>query len=280
MTGTIPHFKICKWLLYLTGNNYEKKEFIVGIHRIAMILNYVRLIGDILTLTSKFAEWFISMEEVNRFLIVSTMDIYFFGMIVNAKRTHKEAAELIQDLKCGLSSDMISGNTNHRWHSKEARQVIKTIRNAGIVILINACKVLTAFIIWPMLFSRQAFDSTMKYVSKHLGWSTSNEELLYPVFICMFLGSRFTYGLLVHSYHTAYQMVLVDGVAFLRIELKVLADSVVNIDERARELKKKVLKERLESGECISPELEDNINRSCLMECFRQSARHHQKIIE
>lgn len=212
-------------------------------------------------------------KEIIGDVLEISLYMYWLSLVANSRIYHKKTVALISILKQPLHD--YEFNEEPPELQNEIQGMYETTRLTECVILASFTKSLVVNVFWPT-FQIQ-YDDT--------------ESNMFPNKFIVLIGTAgmgLTVCFLGSCFHIGYQVFLVNAVTCLRKEMRIMAQSVSQIDLRVKKLmaKMKIEAEMFHWNELPSTSCQRVIDvgdhilwEVCLKTCLAENIRHHQKII-
>lgn len=295
-TRSFPALKISRLLMNFVQALVQLASSLIG----KCFQNYILVQFGLVAVFAcvKFSVTAMERTSMLKVVIESMAPIYGFGIAIEFRRLNREIFHLVDTLRIGLSNYSSSLDKPGEKKKLSLNNIHKTTIIAEIVIVFSVVKGIYDFAIVPLTTIRQEFDntSTTKSIIAHVTGLLPNDSsfLIYLLGYILFFTPNLV---LVGIFHTVWQIVLVNSIACLEGEFKILSNSLENINQRAKDMfdglkvdmmnsrwsesirpTGRTRRRRRPSANLWSEEDELKLEEQCLFECLRESVRHHQSI--
>lgn len=290
-TRPFPALKISRLLMDFVQVLVQPSSSLIGKY----FQNYILIQFGVVAVFScvKFSVTLTQRLDVPKVVIESMAAIYGFAIAIEYRRSNREIFRLVGTLRNGLSN---YSSCLDEKKMKSLNNIEKTTIIAETVIAFTIVKGIYDLTIVPLTTIRQEFDnsSTKSIISHVTGLPNDASFFVYILgFILLFTPNLALVGM----FNSFWQTVLVNSIACLEGELRILSKSLGNVKQRAKEMFDGLKVDMINSrwSESVRPtgrtrrrrrstaitwseEDELKLKERCLFECLQESARHHQSI--
>ncbi|KAG8266781.1 hypothetical protein J6590_064053 [Homalodisca vitripennis] len=269
----------------MTGIKFEERKFKSYLHKFYVVLSILHILYCTAILAKSFQEG----GDLYQNTIQELISIYIFGLVVHWKSVQSDVMQLIHSLREGLHN-----YCSFTWSCEVENELIKikkAISFSEKIVLGNNLKGILACFVFPlltMLIKDGSNKAEIRIVDSPLEILLATHNLMKPI-ILPFMTVTLC------SFHSSWEVVLIDCVSCLKGELRILADSIVNIDQRAQDMSLSLIRDMrasrwssairpLHSSRGSKPSARtdrnyEKLKEICTMECIKENIRHHQAII-
>lgn len=291
MARPFPALKISRLLMDFVQFLVQPSSSLIGKY----FQNYILIQFGVVAVFScvKFAVTLTQRLDVPKVVIESMAAIYGFAIAIEYRRSNREIFRLVGTLRNGLSNYSSCLEENKK---KSLNNIEKTTIIAETVIAFTIVKGVYDITILPLTTIRQEFDnsSSKSIITLVTGLPDDASFFIYVLGYILFFTPNLA---LVGIFNSFWQTVLVNSIACLEGELRILSESLGNVKQRAKEMFDGLKDDMINSrwSESVRPtgrtrrgrrstaitwseEDELKLKEKCLFECLQESARHHQSI--
>lgn len=294
-TRSFPALKISRLLMNFVQALVQLASSLIG----KCFQNYILVQFGLVAVFAcvKFSVTAMQRTNMLKVVIESMAPIYGFGIAIEFRRLNREIFQSVETLRNGLSNYSSCLDKPDEKKKLSLNNIHKTTIIAEIVIVFSVVKGIYDFAIVPLTTIRQEFDNTStKSIIAHVTGQLPNDFsfLIYLLGYILFFTPNLV---LVGIFHTVWQIVLVNSIACLEGEFKILSNSLENVNQRAKDMfdglkvdmmnsrwsqsirqSGRTRRRRRPSAIMWSEEDELKLKEQCLFECLRESVHHHQSI--
>lgn len=294
-TRSFPALKISRLLMNFVQSLVQLTSSLIG----KCFQNYILVQFGLVAVFAcvKFSVTAMQRTNMLKVVIESMAPIYGFGIAIEFRRLNREIFHSVETLRNGLSNYSSCLDKPGEKKKLSLNNIDKTTIIAEIVIVFSVVKGIYDFAIVPLTTIRQEFDnsSTKSIIANVTGLLPNDSSfLIYLLGFILFFTPNLV---LVGIFQTVWQIVLVNSIACLEGEFKILSNSLENVNQRAKDMfdglkvdmmnsrwsestrpTGRTRRRRRPSANLWSDEEELKLEEQCLFECLRESVHHHQSI--
>lgn len=294
-TRSFPALKISRLLMNFVQALVQLTSSLIG----KCFQNYILVQFGLVAVFACVKFFVTAMQRTNMLKVVieSMAPIYGFGIAIEFRRLNRAIFHSVETLRNGLSNYSSCLDKPEEKKKLSLNNIHTTTIIAEIVIVFSVVKGIYDFAIVPLITIRQEFENTStKCIIAHVTGLQPNDAsfLIYLLGYILFFTPNL---LLVGIFHTVWQIVLVNSIACLEVEFKILSNSLENVNQRAKDMfdglkvdmmnsrwsesirpTGRTRRRRRPSANMWSEDDELKLKEQCLFECLRESVRHHQSI--
>lgn len=291
-TRPFPVLQLSRQLMNLVQVLVQPASSLIG----KCFKNYIFMQFAIVALYSCIKLSFTATQRMDMLKVVleAMVSIYGFGIAIVYKRSN--IFRLVGTLRNGLSVYSSYLVTPAEKKKLGLNDIDQTTLIAESVIAFTIVKGIYDFIVVPFTTLRQEFNtsSTKSIIAHVTGLPNDASFSIYLVCFVLFFTPNIA---LVGIFNSVWQITLVNAIALLEGELKILAESLENVKQRSKEmfdgLKVDMMNSRWSKSirptgrtrrrcrpraNMLSEDEDLKLKEQCLFECLHESALHQQSI--